>query len=1694
MREVKKTLELSQFTLCYSYMKRIPLDSLEHAEIWCDVAYRGWNKRKLLKDLDLDFNGVVHQAYSALFDLVHPTHIKVKYYLRLSHVYIAEGSLPGALRTTIMASAGGGHLVHPAIVLQRWLLLKRLVVSKSATMENEIAECLSYLISAIGSEDRDIDEHTGVAYVEGCPDLPMYIIYLILASHLHNHIRTHYANGPPIQSPVRKRRIISNQSDFQNNVTPVKKLKSSALIHDMAMSRNFSNLRRADTSNMTSKKEELESSSLLNMALGEDLGFAASASSTTMGFVPGKTNQDMGQGPQSILSKALNQHAGQTFPTAQSFGGISNGGSLGSPTKGIEFIVRSKDEAVEILISFLHEAHDQYELYSSIDMEKLKIEKEAEAVHLALEQKQNHAITSVDNLRNMFASKFSADATSTPSKITPPKAKSTVPKALAKKNIKPLKAGSMASVQASIQEAAAASAAALREEKREGDMLENELAVRGTRHTEKPRNGKLPLRDLLKWFRRRQLWMDVGKSLETISYDAPSSLILLSEECYYEAFVRAPLLEQSLEYIVHLMGERHTSKTDLRRYFEETIYTVCPWNLYCRKLLVTIDDKEENILNWESEFEYQRKCLVLVQKWYRGYYLRSQWEGIAEKAWEIKKNHLEKVGIAMIWFNQQLTKTFHANFLLWRSNARALKQLKAACALKIQYNLRGHWVREFYKRELKRVEEVNFRYLIACQNMSNTSRIRHLQEWNKTFHQVRNDRCADCLRITILANSYSMIMAESMEKIVGVVKIRRRYSNTKCFRFWLQLQLHRRKLHAICTIRFFVRNAFLRVKMREKEAYLLVLEQKAKIFEDRMNLPLVTNSFKHWHGAYMFSRWFNAQLMLINWGRRMLAMIHYRRLVRRRRALAEASAALILHRRWKKMHKFFKRKWLKNHMATKIERCMRICISRCRVLRRIQLLQDVELHRLRHFRRILKSRVFRWKKMIYLIWRCRHRACNRVIKYFRLLIVRARMRRLMLRKQCIRRFMQLTCKSFLNFSFHELHNNTINRYKYVTLQSLIRRGYLYTTKCALKRWKNLANEDRILKGMLALRSKYEVDFCHWIGAHYSIQIRRQLTHTVGGYTAYFYDESIEEAEDLEEVRSMYTPEENLIPIRNALPWEHLIPPQKTIISLNKAQNAIKVAPLGLHLGFRAWVAAYRMRRKTKMKVALPMAKVAILDKLYSSIFERGTLAVRIQRFWRICIARRVVLRERNRARRFYESTLKINRAKKQFWLNVLVDTTSNRIWARNTLHLFFRRCRAKKRLSLIRKKVQHVHDCFVKVHSSAFQHRRFRLIMGFMQSMYCKQTLYSNQGYSKTTSRNCNRLEAFPSIVDNINASIIDEISTTPVNVSVHRKRIGSKSIQKRSQRTNYSLEEHSMPDDPYTGDDTIFYKNTHIPTPYHKPAGVVLATTSAYKNENRAGIGGIDFAVPAKPSKMKKKMPNANSIGAIQHSGVNLEFQSAAFHSHLFRIRQTGIFILDLRNNGKIGTENDKLTKEEAIYCLQQASTLFCPIINVKVVEVVIQYFVGDKLVLCGGVSVQQNMIIFLKLLHEYLSQRSRAMTDEKLLNMNTENPIKPLCLHISDMFMTFEASNLLSRCVSCNYYATIRELSVDSVSLGVLGVSLLFHAMKSNTHIETLIVNCAAYDCIDGYADSLAASHENSTLKVGVMLKIGFVFVMSY
>ena len=110
--------------------------------------------------------------------------------------------------------------------------------------------------------------------------------------------------------------------------------------------------------------------------------------------------------------------------------------------------------------------------------------------------------------------------------------------------------------------------------------------------------------------------------------------------------------------------------------------------------------------------------------------------------------------------------------------------MKQSSSLMIQYSLRGHWVREYYKRQLTKVERANFTYYIACQNAYNHTRLRILLGWRKFFHQTRNTRCADTLIKSIRSNGFAVVMAEAMDRITQVIKIRRRYGNPLVFLIW----------------------------------------------------------------------------------------------------------------------------------------------------------------------------------------------------------------------------------------------------------------------------------------------------------------------------------------------------------------------------------------------------------------------------------------------------------------------------------------------------------------------------------------------------------------------------------------------------------------------------------------------------------------------------------------------------------------------------------------------------------------------------------------------------------------------------------------------------------------------------------------------------------------------------------------------
>ena len=1551
IKDLKRTLESEEYQLSFAFIKHIPQDSAEHCELWAEVAYRGWKKRHELAHTGIDFLAVVSKAFTALFEIVADADVHVKQYVRLAHVYASEGSLSGGLEVVVLGSHRG-YLTHTGIVLQRWLLLKRLVVNGNRSMELEVDECMSYLVSAISSEEREVDDTTGIVYLEGLHDLPLFIIYLILSSYLHKYIQEKfeedYGDGSGNVAKKRAKLARSAYGGCSTNVSPTKDsdfsrlLKSTTQIQQHSLSRTFHN----KSTGMFSKSVEALRAPLAieDGPSTESTDLAASASSSALDLVPLD-----GEGQHS--SKASTYLPNAKFQPLPSFGAVPpapTSADQSSPKKAVDFIIKSKKEALDLFVSFLSEAYNLYHGASNMEF--------SDTTGLVA---FTDTLAGGNTMKSFLSDTGGFSGTQLTHTANPDKTK-----AKCKNNYH--------------------------------------------------HSSKLTTAQLVKWFRRKQLWLDAGDQLQSNYLNTCcSSFILLAEECYHEAFLRAPLQETGLLSLFDLMRDRKTPDHDMRHFLETQVYPMCPWNLYTRQLLTELQDNDgANAAQWTAVYVDQVAKLIRIQARFRGFRLRYHWRAIAQKAWIVKKEHMAKMKIANEAFKRQMFKIKRKNFVQWRQNAKELKILKQSSALKIQYNLRGHWVRLYYKRQLERVEATNFRYYIGVQNAYNHTRLRILLGWRKHFHFTRNTRCADCLIDTIRSNGFALVMAEAMEKITMVIKVRRRYSNMRVFAYWRELFLKRRKRHAVCTMRFAMRSMFERMHMKEREAYLAELESKAAEFEARMNAPLVANSFKHWHEQWMNFRLNRSKIEIARFLRKRLARRKDRKSIVRRRRVMNAALTISSSKRYKRLYRCFVQNWKFACCSITVQRAIRIFLSKRRVIRRARLLEDVEVNRLKLFRKWTRHRFWRWTRFVYQTWRNRHRGANRLIRYFRLLRTRARMRRLMDRKKRVRSYVKMWCQFYLRRSFIRLRASTIMRHTYLSITRLLNGFVKFTFRCAFNRWKQLAYEQYLLSNALAIVDTYEIDCSQWIGSTKSVRLRRQLEPgSSGGYKSYNYDESLEQQDDPDEITSLYTPNGRHVLITEKFPWETPVASDKVLLSLCTPQPGIRSAPLVMHKLFHAWMSAYRSRRKMKMKMGEVVANKAVNHTLLCMMY-RKIFVIKLQCFWRQCLARCLRSFWIRKERRCSESLNFIQHSSRQWYFNRIKRKCAARHHARLVLQRSSRVMVAKRALHHRRTHAQFLARVSAKINTSAFQRVKFRALMRYLVHKFCSDVLFDSR--------------------------------TAPGTAPVFKRK----------------------PAEPVA-------KAVYVNPKRRKKKEMVDFTPPAVPPS-------LEFAKPVKVnSKLTKKISGATSN---PQSGVTLEYQSAAFNSHLFRLRQTGILIMDLR-----GDDSTKLSKEEAIYAVSNAATLFCPVVDVKLMEVLIRYFIGSKIVLCGGLTVEQNMKIFSEMLHQYLLQRSNSLrlhqpsSESNLSSVapielttvgngsNTVTAVAPIELttvgngsntvtavtdpstkvgtcsvHISDMFMSYKTSSQLAVCLSGNIYSCIRELSIDSTSVGILGISLILMAMK--------------------------------------------------
>ena len=145
-------------------------------------------------------------------------------------------------------------------------------------------------------------------------------------------------------------------------------------------------------------------------------------------------------------------------------------------------------------------------------------------------------------------------------------------------------------------------------------------------------------------------------------------------------------------------------------------------------------------------------------------------------------------------------------------------------------------------------------------------------------------------------------------------------------------------------------------------------------------------------------------------------------------------------------------------------------------------------------------------------------------------------------------------------------------------------------------------------------------------------------------------------------------------------------------------------------------------------------------------------------------------------------------------------------------------------------------------------------------------------------------------------------------------------------------------------------------------------------------------------------------------------DFSSEEYHNHLFRLKQTGVLVVD-------SAAVVVLRPNELAFLIESATTLFSQAAGEhQTVRDIATNFHGNKLIFCGG-----------------MISESTAHDLYYLLTSREEK----IAINFSEVTVCFKAVSKIARSLEHNF-AKIRELSVDSDSMGSLGIAALLVSLK--------------------------------------------------
>lgn len=1176
------------------------------------------------------------------------------------------------------------------------------------------------------------------------------------------------------------------------------------------------------------------------------------------------------------------------------------------------------------------------------------------------------------------------------------------------------------------------------------------------------------IEEMMKWFLSFEMFFDMGMYLEK------SAFPLLAEEAYWEAFLRNPLLDISLEYLVSLM---HKMKRGSKRFVYEIMikaYDHNPWNTYARTWLADYEKTEASLYQtfyskYTAQFEIDRTECAKIQAAMRGYMLRvNHWVDIYWRA-KRKKDEWDRQVAQAVKDGSRVRRMLHLDRLLrWKKYSDELHELRRISSTLIQKVWRKHWAGIYYHRKLARAIRANGRFLFASQHHYNVTRSVVMRRWEGFYRAQRLEKSARCLREVILSNGYSVIFKDACHRILSVIKVSRRHSNKKVWFLWLERFTVRKKRSARVAIRFWLRDTITRYEEAKQQAELERRMKAVAYLQEKSTayiLPLKKLMWGYWREVLYERRAARGRMMVRKWLPRAYARQRAYKDVRVKRVKKEIHLSFEQVCLFRRVGKYLV-VWRRDRATRPIQRAIRQYLARKSARRWRKIWQEIRIIRLRREAKSKKESCWRWCKLVYLNRREYHRSARKITICFQRWLRVRHVYRACQRKPPMYQHLWAWHKLILRRAFRKMSAGVVGLHTMLVLGPVFLSRWRQSVRVGFWRWRRQIIQQRRIHGIYNLLVSRRLKRRFWDGAGESVVINTRFMHNIEG-----------EAAPPAMAKTSYL-------MRYERDEPSVLPPKDK--SKLQVLNSEKVA---MSKAFKTWMACRRYRRRLVRNVQGGGVLAAnLVYKGQLMIFLRQRAARMLQRRWRIYQAKNVLRKKKLRRERlseiheFYESQPRYRNFK------AMAEITAARIKARLVLQCFWR-----QRLSRNRRGDKHHYKAWLRSAVDTLNRKSgsaravLRKYFARMQVSYVyrmcgldetgmvlsidniqrrqnrraydeqqQQLLYEKRERQSRTKRNIlkrNRLlgnHSPGSIVGHGRYAGLKRASKSTSSYRLIKQSQSSGTLPPadweddfdNSRRSSMTSEDHS----------TVSGSSIHSE---HYSTSVTAEQVALYEEEEELGDN----------ESMMMKMYGDDGY---QHLSISAKMQaltatsSPDFHSHMYRLQQTGIFIFDpYTMAAALGDKNSPgLRPLELAFIMQSAQTIFVQNTTSSALKSVYHHFVGRKIVLCGGALTCVDALYMLV----YVSERRETVS-----------------IHISDTYVAFSATLAMIQCIgepstnasmmlstlcrgmmvappSLNCLVPLKELSVDTESIGPLGMALFVANLRNNNSIETLVIKIAS------------------------------------